>query len=343
MSYQARREGELEKLREAIPSLHKLIVTNEVYDESTAINQSSIHKILNEGFTAMDKYVKRDKSKDVKKDYYTLGTLFELLLIGNIEEIEANYIVAPPVPSLTPLMVTFVGSLIHNGIEDGKKSYDELVVADFDRSYVFTGFKQDSISKAISKITDDVKVYITACLKSAGKTIVPVDISDKATAFANVVASSKPFNDIFINRAHEKIVLFDVAIIIGEFKFKLDALIIDLVSKRIRIIDFKTTSKPLFKFREAGYDYGYDVQRAFYLLCLNTAIVDVDDYDLDTNDFGFLVVNHNLDVALFDSFSTQFKREGINKVEAGIDLMVSYLEGSITNDTKFFELAKYEL
>jgi len=343
MSYQARREEELDKLRTHLPSIHKLIVTNEVYEDSTAINQSSINKILSEGFTSLDKYMTRDRSKDVKKDYYTLGTLFELLLTGNIEEVTEKYITAPALPKLTPLMDTYVHSLIRNGMEDGRRSYEELVMTDFDKSYVFTGFKQDDITKVISKTTSDIQLYITLCLQAAGKTIVPQEISDKATSFANIVASSKVFNDTFVVNTSDKIILFDVAIIIGDFKFKMDALVVNLVTKKIKIIDFKTTSKQLFKFRDSAYAYGYDVQRAFYLLCLNTCINDVEEFDMDDNSFGFLVVNHNLDVALFDSFTRQFMIEGLGKVEAGIELMGSYRNGTITNDTKFFNTVNYEL
>jgi hypothetical protein len=266
----------------------------EDYDNHPGISQSMINCYINEGLGAVkEKFIDKTAKED-KKSYFSFGSLVDCLLTEP-EKFESKYLVTNiEETSRTGLVLAAEEYILANYKPGGMFTLD-MVIEDAYKVAGIKGFSLDSLKTKLDYNFIEQSVKLRDC----GKEIISNTQYEKALKM--VTSLRRAPGTKFYSKPKEEypeyfLVVDQLAIHatapVGEesaketvkLKGKIDRLLVDTDKKIIYCIDFKTTSKPLRKFSESYFKYGYDIQALFY----RTIVTDTITKKLDLKEYDFV-------------------------------------------------------
>jgi hypothetical protein len=328
--YTEKRNKSIAELCSLFPKLSELIVTPEDYNSDKYkdyLNQSHLKNILIKGYTEANAI---KKAESVNTSYFSVGTLTEALFTGNQKVIDSFYVNTSSYsyPDTSTLQLATITNTI-NYCKERNITLDSLKYEDYMFIHSVTGHKQMTVDKMIvlcSTYKDDI-VNITNAL-SNDLCIISKDSYNKCLDNVAALKRSYIYKEVIENN-NDFITVFDVPLaddVIMQ-KIRIDCLIVNKVTKRISIIDFKTTSGNIgaLSIDTTIKKYMYDLQLWFYKKFLNFTL---DNYNINT----YILFTNSVEVVFLQVMTTDIDKDVINNA---VDTITYLTNSTADTDTAF--------
>ncbi len=281
-------------MRHSIKDL-TLNISEKEYRRHPAYSQSIIGAFKRLGFDNINKL-----EEPLMGSFLDYGSIVDILLTGNKEEFDAQFIVID-MPELSAGLFKVCEVLLNN--YQNSKPFDEISEYELSNACIEAGFWVDSGTKNYYKkrVTEAQKCKdkYEATRTSKGRKVVPVEMYAECCKCVDSLKSNKhtapyfqapsPFNTEveIIYQAKMATHFEDIPV-----KCMFDILVVDHKNKVIVPVDLKTTSKRAWSFVESFVSFDYDIQARLYCYILNN-IITADPYyvNFTIKPFRFIVIS----------------------------------------------------
>ena len=236
------------------------------------------------------KWILKEKEESTES-YFKFGSLVDNLLT-NFDNFWNIYEIIDNIPSDKLLQIA--DYVVSRNKTAFSVNQDELFLEARKINEYYLNYKDDTILK---KFKEDAGLlnYIEKKSKS-NKTFISTDMYNKAvekymaikhhSLFAKYFEPSDTLKVIF-----QPVITYKHPVLNTELKCKLDMVVIDSFNKVIEVIDIKTTSTPIFNFKESIEKYRYDFQSIIYTDAVKSEFLSKEEFKDYTITFSFLVIN----------------------------------------------------
>lgn len=208
------------------------------------------------------------QQRDVWNDGVMFGSMVDILLFDGDDVFKSKYATVTSTPTDTVKKVIHKLIELNNPFDVGSgKSYPSInnktLIEAADAVKAYAAMKEETRLKKLLP----GKEYYEQLKKADGKVIVEEDDYNKAMAAASTALTHSFTSHYFTPQDGVEIhyqvpVLWEYGTL--ECKSLFDILIINHNTKTIHPVDFKTTSKSIYKFKQAVTEWNYHIQAAFY-------------------------------------------------------------------------------
>lgn len=273
------------------------------YRDITALNQSTLKKILTSPQSFLQAVKKMEDREISTEEHFVLGTAIDLMLTSTREEFNEKFAIVPDDMGVTEAVKIILDN-IYTELEELAVNLDTW---EEQRNIILQHIKYQNYQ---SKWKDDTRIdaiikagvkYMTIKVLSEGKT--PITQSDyaKATNCSMALRADHFTAPYCQKKSTETLQIIDKFIVAFEYKLlnfkgELDRIIIDHKAQTIQPIDFKSTGKSITMFNADFWKLRYDFQAAVYTLGLSKhpEIKKLVDKGYKILDFLYIVVETNL-------------------------------------------------
>lgn len=237
------------------------------YRQLPGVNQSSLKKIL----VSPQSYVQAVKSQaepdDDKEDHFVFGGVLDVMLVGNKEEFDKQYVRISDDSKCSDAVKAIVSTVYNSVTVEDKLSlsnYSDIILTVAREQGYQNNYKDETLIASVIKQGEE---YFNLLSKIAGKT--PVTETDYAKAVnCKMALIADKFTNPYV-KAGKEIEFINRFIIQFEYegvniKGELDRVIINHKQKSVTPVDFKSTGKTVYGFKYDFFKYRYDFQAAVY-------------------------------------------------------------------------------
>jgi hypothetical protein len=266
------------------------------YSEPFFLSYSGLNKLLYSPKVFYNQYVLGIKEERLDS-HLIEGKLIHSMILE--EDFDSQFILGPEkVPADNAKII--VDTIWNKAKTDG---FPELDMTHFQDTILelmvtlnyYQNLKTDA--QRLEKIfTDANKAYYNFLQKQSGKTLISQETYDKCLDIVNEVLSNKEvITSLGIDCLDCEILSEHyLTSSVGDYPFYikgyLDRIVIDKKRRVIRICDFKTTAKPIDKFKDTIEYFKYNHQAAIYLQLINKYL-EMNQEDKWKVEFHFIVVD----------------------------------------------------
>jgi hypothetical protein len=237
------------------------------YRQLPGVNQSSLKKILVSPQSYLQAVKSQAEPDDDKEDHFVFGGVLDVMLVGNKEEFDRQYVKIPDDTKCSDTIKSII-STVYNSVTVEEKlplsNYSDTILSVAREQGYQDKYKDDTLIATVIKQGED---YFKLLSKIAGKT--PVTETDYAKAVSCKMALiADKFTNPYV-KAGKEIEFLNRFIIQFEYegvniKGELDRVIINHKQKTVTPLDFKSTGKSVYTFKYDFFKYRYDFQAAVY-------------------------------------------------------------------------------
>jgi hypothetical protein len=237
------------------------------YRQLPGVNQSSLKKILVSPQSYLQAVKSQAEPDDDKEDHFVFGGVLDVMLVGNKEEFDRQYIKIPDDTKCSDAVKAIVSNVYNCVVDEDKLSlsnYSDVILTVAREQNYQNNYKDETLIASVIKQGED---YFKLLSKIAGKT--PVTETDYAKAVSCKMALiADKFTNPYV-KAGKEIEFLNRFIIQFEYegvniKGELDRVIINHKQKTVTPVDFKSTGKSVYTFKYDFFKYRYDFQAAVY-------------------------------------------------------------------------------
>jgi hypothetical protein len=237
------------------------------YRQLPGVNQSSLKKILVSPQSYLQAVKSQAEPDDDKEDHFVFGGVLDVMLVGNKEEFDRQYIKIPDDTKCSDAVKAIVSNVYNCVVDEDKLSlsnYSDVILTVAREQNYQNNYKDETLIASVIKQGED---YFKLLSKIAGKT--PVTETDYAKAVSCKMALiADKFTNPYV-KAGKEIEFLNRFIIQFEYegvniKGELDRVIINHKQKTVTPLDFKSTGKSVYTFKYDFFKYRYDFQAAVY-------------------------------------------------------------------------------
>jgi hypothetical protein len=237
------------------------------YRQLPGVNQSSLKKILVSPQSYLQAVKNQAEPDDDKEDHFVFGGVLDVMLVGNKEEFDRQYVKIPDDTKCSDTIKSII-STVYNSLTVEEKlplsNYSDTILSVARQQGYQDKYKDDTLIATVIKQGED---YFKLLSKIAGKT--PVTETDYAKAVSCKMALiADKFTNPYV-KAGKEIEFLNRFVIQFEYegvniKGELDRVIINHKQKTVTPLDFKSTGKSVYTFKYDFFKYRYDFQAAVY-------------------------------------------------------------------------------
>jgi hypothetical protein len=237
------------------------------YRQLPGVNQSSLKKILVSPQSYLQAVKSQAEPDDDKEDHFVFGGVLDVMLVGNKEEFDRQYVKIPDDTKCSDTIKSII-STVYNSVTVEEKlplsNYSDTILSVAREQGYQDKYKDDTLIATVIKQGED---YFKLLSKIAGKT--PVTETDYAKAVSCKMALiADKFTNPYV-KAGKEIEFLNRFVIQFEYegvniKGELDRVIINHKQKTVTPLDFKSTGKSVYTFKYDFFKYRYDFQAAVY-------------------------------------------------------------------------------
>lgn len=237
------------------------------YRQLPGVNQSSLKKILVSPQSYLQAVKSQAEPDDDKEDHFVFGGVLDVMLVGNKEEFDRQYIKIPDDTKCSDAVKAIVSNVYNCVVDEDKLSlsnYSDVILTVAREQNYQNNYKDETLIASVIKQGED---YFKLLSKIAGKT--PVTETDYAKAVSCKMALiADKFTNPYV-KAGKEIEFLNRFVIQFEYegvniKGELDRVIINHKQKTVTPLDFKSTGKSVYTFKYDFFKYRYDFQAAVY-------------------------------------------------------------------------------
>lgn len=233
--------------------------------------------------------------EEKKEEWFTFGTVVDMLLTESAADIDERIVVNDVIPSDQYKKIS--DYIIENNLD-----IDNLTDLQIEEVYVNSGSAVNwKTETKKQKMLENCKSYVDLLTKNKDKLIITTEMFNEATKVAMVFTTHKWTRNLFapgleqVHRNFEILYQFKIKYAYKDLlcKSKIDILFIDHNKKVIMPIDVKTGTDTWRQFvRSAIYKYRYCYQAVLYKEGLKSFVNKIKEFkDYEIDDFRFVYVN----------------------------------------------------
>ena len=233
---------------------------------------------------------------DPGKTHFRTGSALDVLITGDMQEFQKEFYVMVTA-SPTGQMLDFVEACLGYCTDSGRTLVKDIPVGIFQNAYDDVGIKRDSFDKFVyTRFPIEGYKYLQALLSSKDKTVLTQVEAEIATAAADSLLThqfTKGWIAIQPEDGERYKYLYQVPIY---FRYKdidckalIDVIRLDSVSKKVAVMDVKSTGNSTLSFSSSVLKFRYDLQAAWYLVAVKEFLNQEDMGDWEFEGFRFIV------------------------------------------------------
>lgn len=275
------------------------------YDDTTAINQSSLKLILSQG---MEKFLQKELSTYQEKNFFIIGQAVDCIITMGYKEFTDTYYLSTIAKKPGDKCMSIVKQafdIISNQFKIDDigpiQNYTETVYYACNENQYYMNrakatYQEDT--RIATLLKDNAADYWDELLISSSKVLLSAEEANTIYLIVNSLLKHKYTEKLFKDTPGKDIVYqFPMFFEYEDITCKglIDKIIIDHNNKKIMPIDIKTMGFPVSTFKQAMKLRRYDIQGSFYYyglhLCINSLskLIDKDLKGYTISNFAFIV------------------------------------------------------
>lgn len=262
------------------------------YKQLPGMNQSLLKQILKS--PQAFKNLQDNMYEESNNDSFRFGTLVDIMLTEPNTDINTLFVIQPDIvipDSVRPILDEAVKRK-HSGDDTLLEIADNIVI-DGKTGYC-TKMKNETRLARIK--VNRWEEYINFKIASEGKTIITQDEYNKALMCKMSVKSNEYLAKYFTSQKDIEIIykcVIQNTVKDIDFKYELDMVVINHISKTIYPIDIKTIGTSVYQFPSNFWKYRYDFQGAIYYNACYDKFKDLVEKGYSINNFRYIVCEKN--------------------------------------------------
>lgn len=247
----------------------------ENYRDISGVNQSSLKKLLFSPQSYLKAVEAQQNPDESKESHFVFGSVLDIMLVGNKEEFDNKFIkvsdevsCSETVQAIVKNVYDYVSNIIEISGDDLQDfdQYSEQILKYAREAGYQNNYKDETLVNTVVK--QGAEYFKT--LRLIGKKT-PVSATDYSKAVnCKAALLSDPFTALYVNKKNAKNTDFLDRFVVQftyegvEIKGELDRVVVRHDTKIIIPIDFKSTGKSVYDFKNDFFKYRYDFQAATY-------------------------------------------------------------------------------
>jgi len=210
------------------------------------------------------KYLQQKQSEGGDEIWFTVGTIVEEMLLFPKKDLREDYYINKGVSASDTIKAIIED--VYNSLSFDDRSKDlgdleNLIIKAADKVEYYTNWKSET---RYNKIVKEGNEYFKILKESEGKKVIESADWNKCLNAKVIVATDEFVKPILEDRDIIKKHVIQYILNGVEMVSEIDFMIKRDGAKTIQPYDFKTTSKPLYSFKNSFISYGYDFQDVIY-------------------------------------------------------------------------------